>query len=138
MSSPSAATAAPPAAPGALRKTVLPSGVSISVLFPGDGVHKPQRGSFVRLHYDARLLNPDGALSPHFDSSRSRGVPFDFQLGAGFAVAGLEEALLCMTRGERALVAVPPTRAFGALGCAPFVPPYAVLVYDVDLIAIQG
>lgn len=129
---------APPGGVGVVRKTVLPSGVSISVLFPGDDVHRPQKGNFVRVHYEVRLLNPDGGLSPHFDSSRTRGVPYDFQLGAGFAVAGVEEALLHMSRGERALIAVPSSRGYGAIGCAPFVPPHAILVYDLDLISIQG
>ena len=124
-------------APSAVAKLVLETGVQVTALFPGDGVNFPVVGNFIRVHYEVRLLQPDGSLSPHFDSSRARGVPFDFQLGAGFAVPGLEEALLRMSRGERALVAVPPARAFGKLGAPPFVPPGATLVFDVDLIAVQ-
>ena len=129
-----APAAAAPAAPPA--ETVLPSGAVLAVLRAGDGRHFAPRGARVRLHYTARL-SQDGALSAAFDDSRARGEPVVCRVGSGQLVAGLDDALPLMSKGELARVNVPPTRGFGARGFSPIVPPDSVLVYEVELLAVE-
>jgi FK506-binding protein 1 len=131
---PHSASAAAPPLPAA--RMLGESGVSLRLLSPGDGVHFPRKGTQVRLHYEARLVAAAGVLAPPFDSSRVRDAPVVVRVGAGALVSGLETALLAIPRGARAEVTVPPAKAYGARGYPPIVPPDAVIVYDVEVLAI--
>jgi len=117
---------------------LLPAtGVTVETTRAGDATAYAENGSFVRIHYEARILGADGVAGPAFDSSERRGVPFDFQIGAGFVLAALEDAILLMSRGQAARVVLPPAAAYGDRGHPPVVPPQATLEYTVELIAIQ-
>ena len=56
---------------------------------PGDATHFPKKGQTCRVHYEA-FLNSDGSK---FDSSRERGMPFEFVLGSGHVIPGWEKAV---------------------------------------------
>ena len=99
-------------------------------------MHFAPRGARVRLHYVARL-SQDGVLSTAFDDSRARGEPVVCRVGAGQLVAGLDDALPLMTKGQLSRVTVPPMRGFGARGFPPIVPPDAVVVFEVELLAVE-
>ena len=73
-----------------------------------------------------------------FDSSRTRSLPFVGRVGAGAFVSGLDAALLTMTKGTRAEVSVPPAKAYGSRGYPPIIPPEAVVIYDVELLAVEA
>ncbi len=72
-----------------------------------------------------------------FDSSRSRALPEVCRLGAGALVPGLDMALPTLSKGTRAEIVVPPHRGYGQRGFPPIVPPEAVLIYDLELLAIE-
>jgi len=134
---PAPAAAAPAAAAvDAPAETVLPSGTILAVLRAGDGRHFAPRGARVRLHYTARL-SQDGTLSAAFDDSRARGEPVVCRVGAGQLVAGLDDVLPLLSKGALARVTVPPMRGFGGRGFPPIVPPDAVVVYEVELLAVE-
>lgn len=169
--SPTAAAPSNAGAPPPLSETVLPSGTIVAVLRAGDGVHFAPMGARVRIHYTARL-SADGVLSQPFDDSRARGEPLVCRVGTGQLIAGLDDALPLMSKGQLSRITVPrvprahfcpacacecaaideradakrplrstlprrPMRGYGGRGFPPIVPPEAVLVYEVDLLAIE-
>lgn len=67
-----------------------------------------QDGDAVRVHYEGRL--EDGTV---FDTSRKRGSPLTFSLGAQQVVPGFEKAVLGLSEGEKVTVTIPPEEAYG-------------------------
>jgi FKBP-type peptidyl-prolyl cis-trans isomerase FklB len=106
----------------------LPSGLQYEVVREGSGP-VPGTEDFVTCHYRGTLL--DGTV---FDDTGLHGGPRTFQLTA--VVDGFEEALLRMPQGARWKLWVPPDLAYGERGAGSKVPPNAVLVFDVELLAV--
>ncbi len=110
------------------RATTTASGLKYVVEREGSGP-KPQRGTTVRAHYTGRLT--DGT---QFDSSRDRGQPLQFTVGVGQVIAGWDEALLDMRKGERRTLIIPPGLGYGSRGAGGVIPPNATLIFDVELV----
>jgi peptidylprolyl isomerase len=108
-----------------------PGGVKIQVVKEGDGP-LPKMGQVVTVHYIGALT--DGKK---FDSSRDRGEPFSFPLGAGQVIPGWDEALAMMKIGSRAIITIPPEMGYGARGAGGVIPPNATLVFDVELLSAR-
>jgi len=72
-----------------------------------------------------------------FDSSRNRGQPFSFPLGAGQVIKGWDQGVVGMKVGESRRLVIPPDMAYGDSGAAGVIPPGATLVFDIDLVAIE-
>lgn len=79
----------------------------------------------------------DGVLTAIFDSSRTRNESIIVRVGAGALIAGLDQVLPTLSRGVRVYLDIPPNRAYGARGYPPIVPPDTVIVYDLELLAIE-
>jgi FKBP-type peptidyl-prolyl cis-trans isomerase len=123
---------------GRCADLTLPSGVRLRADVQGDCASFPYPACRVRIHYEAFLVTPEGRPAPAaFDSSRTRGQAHDYQHGAGFAIAGLEEALGFFSKGARCRVRVPPDMAYKDAGFPPIVPPKTALLYDVELISFE-
>lgn len=110
------------------RAMTTPSGLKIDFLTEGTGP-LPQKGQKVVVHYTGTLV--DGKK---FDSSRDRGEPFSFTLGAGQVIRGWDEGLAAMKVGSRAKLTIPPNLGYGASGAGNVIPPNAVLIFDVELL----
>jgi FK506-binding protein 1 len=109
------------------------SGVSIEQIIPGDGKTFPRSGQTVSVHYTGTLAS-DGK---EFDSSRSRGKPFSFVLGAGLVIKGWEIGIGKLSLGERAVLHIPSEFAYGDQGAGGVIPADADLNFDVHLVAID-
>jgi len=108
--------------------TVTESGLQYEVLATGEG-EKPTAQSTVRTHYHGTFISGDV-----FDSSVERGQPAEFPVGG--VIAGWTEALQMMTEGSKWRLFVPYNLAYGERGSQGAIPPYATLVFDVELLAI--
>ena len=101
----------------------------------GDGA-AAAAGDKVSVHYTGWLWQ-DGAKGAKFDSSRDRGRPFDFTLGAHQVIAGWDQGVAGMkVGGERTLI-IPPELGYGARGAGGVIPPNATLLFDVELLKVQ-
>lgn len=106
----------------------LPSGLQYKVLTEGSG-KKPKATDKVKCHYEGMLI--DGTL---FDSSIQRGEPATFPLNG--VIAGWTEGLQLMTEGSKYRLFIPYNLGYGERGAGASIPPYAALVFDVELIEV--
>lgn len=105
-----------------------PTGLASRVLRPGTGTTHPGPSSRVRVHYSG--WTTDGHL---FDSSRTRGAPAEFPLSG--VIAGWTEGVQLMVVGEERRFWIPGSLAYGDTPHASR--PYGMLVFDVELLAID-
>lgn len=108
--------------------TVLPSGLQYSVIKEGTGA-KPKATDRVKCHYEGTLT--DGTV---FDSSYRRGEPAVFPLNG--VIAGWTEGVQLMQEGAKYRFFIPYQLAYGERGAGQSIPPYAALVFDVELLEI--
>jgi len=112
--------------------TVQPteSGLYLIETVKGKGP-KPTAGQKVSVHYTGMLL--DGTK---FDSSHDRNQPFEFTLGQSQVIKGWDEAIAMLSKGAKARLIVPSTLGYGDRGAGQVIPPFAPLIFDVELIDI--
>jgi FKBP-type peptidyl-prolyl cis-trans isomerase FklB len=108
--------------------TVTESGLQYEVIATGEG-EKPTAESTVSVHYHGTFANGDV-----FDSSVERGQPAEFPVGG--VIAGWTEALQLMTEGSKWKITVPYNLAYGEQGSQGAIPPYATLVFEVELLSV--
>jgi FKBP-type peptidyl-prolyl cis-trans isomerase FklB len=108
---------------------VLPSGLQYLVLKEGNG-KKPSAKDSVKCHYEGFLI--DGTV---FDSSVQRGEPAVF--GLQQVIAGWTEGLQLMQEGAKYRFFIPYRLAYGEGGAGGSIPPYAALIFDVELIQVM-
>lgn len=108
--------------------TVLESGLQYEVLVEGNGAI-PTSDKSVRVHYHGQLV--DGTV---FDSSVSRGQPAEFPVTG--VIRGWVEALQLMPVGSKWKLYIPHNLAYGERGAGAAIPPFAALVFEVELLDI--
>jgi len=108
--------------------TVTKSGLQYEVITEGTG-KKPKATDTVRCHYEGRLL--DGSI---FDSSYKRNEPADF--GLQQVIAGWTEGVQLMSEGAKYRFYIPYMLAYGEGGAGAMIPPFAALIFDVELIKV--
>ena len=106
----------------------LPSGLQYQVLKEGNG-KKPTAKDTVQCHYEGVLI--DGTV---FDSSIQRGEPATFPLQQ--VIAGWTEGLQLMQEGAKYRFFIPYRLAYGEGGAGNSIPPFAALIFDVELIQV--
>ena len=104
------------------------SGLQYEVLTEGTG-NSPKATDKVRCHYEGRLI--DGTV---FDSSYQRNEPADF--GLNQVIAGWTEGVQLMKEGAKYRFYIPYLLGYGERGAGASIPPYATLVFDVELIKV--
>jgi FKBP-type peptidyl-prolyl cis-trans isomerase len=106
--------------------------VNVEIFAAGDGVNYPRQGNTVTVHYTGFLK--DGS---RFDSSRDRGKPFKFKLGAEQVIPGLDLGVAQLSIGERAKITIPANLAYGARGFPGLIPGSSDLVFDIELLTFS-
>lgn len=105
---------------------------------PGTGA-QAVAGQYVSVHYTGWLY--DDAAAGHkgrkFDSSRDRGEPFRFPLGAGHVIRGWDVGVEGMKVGGQRTLIIPSNMGYGAQGAGGVIPPNATLVFDVELLGVN-
>jgi peptidylprolyl isomerase len=107
------------------------SGLQYIDLVEGTGA-APEKGQTVSVHYTGTLQ--DGTK---FDSSRDRGQPFEFPLGAGRVIKGWDEGIASMKIGGQRQLIIPPDLGYGSRGAGGVIPPNATLLFDVELLGAR-
>ena len=107
-----------------------PTGLIIEEVVIGEGA-LAGAGQRVSVHYTGWLI--DGTK---FDSSKDRGDPFDFPLGAGRVIKGWDEGVQGMKVGGKRKLTIPSALGYGARGAGGLIPPNATLVFEVELLGV--
>ena len=113
-----------------------PSGLQYEDTTAGSGA-TATAGQEVRVHYTGWLYD-DGAAGRKFDSSKDRGQPFEFSLGAGMVIRGWDEGVAGMQVGGTRRLVIPPQLGYGARGAGGVIPPNATLLFEVELLGVGG
>ncbi|QTM01047.1 FKBP-type peptidyl-prolyl cis-trans isomerase [Mannheimia sp. ZY171111] len=107
---------------------ITDSGLQYEILTEGTG-EKPTATSTVRVHYTGSLI--DGTV---FDSSVKRGQPAEFPVNG--VIRGWTEALQLMPVGSKWRLTIPHELAYGERGAGASIPPFATLIFEVELLDI--
>ncbi len=133
----SAACTAPPPEPESNRPPPAPVASAITELKIDDTVvgtgATAAKGDRVSMHYTGRL-HSNGS---EFDSSRDR-EPFTFTIGNDQVIEGWHQGVVGMKVGGKRKITIPHELAYGAAGRPPKIPPKAALVFDLELVSIEG
>ncbi|XP_033013388.1 peptidyl-prolyl cis-trans isomerase FKBP3 [Lacerta agilis] len=111
-----------------------------SILKKGDKINFPKKGDVVHCWYTGKLQ--DGTV---FDSNiqtsskkKKAAKPLSFKVGVGKVIRGWDEALLTMSKGEKAHLEIEPEWAYGKKGQPDAkIPPNAKLFFEVELVDIE-
>ena len=112
-----------------------PSGLQYRDEVVGTGP-EPKAGQKVSVHYTG-WLDDGGKPGKKFDSSRDRGTPFSFTLGAGQVIAGWDTGVATMKVGGKRTLIIPPDQGYGPRGAGGVIPPNATLIFDVELLGAR-
>lgn len=104
----------------------------------GDGA-LASPGDEVSVHYTGWLYDEDAPQQrgEQFDSSRERGEPFTFLLGAGRVIRGWDEGVAGMRVGGTRVLMIPSEYGYGRKGAGGVIPPGASLVFEVELVGVR-
>ena len=108
----------------------LPSGLQYKILTAGTGP-KPTASDSVSCNYRGTLLN-----GKEFDSSYKRGQPLEIPVGR--VIKGWTEALQLMPVGSKWQLFIPSDLAYGDAGAGDDIAPGSTLIFEVELLSIQG
>jgi FKBP-type peptidyl-prolyl cis-trans isomerase FkpA len=113
------------------------SGLQYDDTAPGTG-EEASAGQRVSVHYTGWLHDPAAAdgRGKKFDSSKDRGDPFRFALGAGQVIGGWDEGVQGMRVGGTRVLLIPPHLGYGSRGAGGVIPPNATLVFEVELLGV--
>lgn len=106
--------------------------LKVEDLKSGDGT-EAVAGKTVSVHYTGWLT--DGKK---FDSSVDRGTPFKFALGGGQVIPGWDKGVAGMKVGGKRKLTIPPQLGYGERGAGAVIPPNATLIFEVELLGVEG
>ena len=119
--------------------TILPfAPFSQTDLRVGDGADATP-GTTLSVQYTGWLYDPaqPERKGRQFDTSTGRG-PFTFSLGAGRVIPGWDLGVAGMKVGGQRRLIIPPDLGYGSSGSGNLIPPNATLVFDIELLEVQG
>jgi FKBP-type peptidyl-prolyl cis-trans isomerase len=90
------------------------------------------KGDLITVHYTGKLL--DGTV---FDSSVTRGQPFQFVLGGGMVIQGWDQGFDGMKEGGKRTLKIPSSMAYGSRGAGAVIKPNSDLIFEVELLKVN-
>lgn len=108
--------------------TTLPSGLQYQVITQGTGA-RPRASDEVTVHYRGTLLS-----GKQFDSSYERNEPLKIKLNQ--VIPGWTEGVQLMPTGSKYRFFIPYQLGYGENGAGADIPPYSVLIFEIELIKI--
>jgi FK506-binding protein 1 len=99
----------------------------------GDRSSFPKAGDTVTMHYVGTLAN-----GRKFDSSRDRGKPFQTEIGTGQVIEGWDQGIPQLSLGETAVLRISAACGYGERGMPPVIPGGSELIFEVELLSING
>ena len=117
---------------GAPAAITTPSGLTYLITKKGMG-RGSKKGDTVVLHYTGMLTN-----GVKFDSSRDRGEPLSFKLGAGQVIKGYDEGLSKLRVGDHAILVIPSKLGYGAQGAGDVIPPDSNLIFLIEVVDVKA
>jgi len=108
----------------------LPSGLQYKIISEGKG-EKPKANAKVKVNYTGKLIN--GTV---FDASKPN-QPVEFNLGKNEIIPGWEEGIQLMPVGSKFEFYIPYQLAYGEKGYPGVIPPYATLIFEIELVSIE-
>ena len=121
-----------PSSTGASTAAITtPSGLTYLITKKGTG-RLPKTGETVVIHYTGMLTN-----GVKFDSSRDRGEPLSFELGAGRVIKGWDEGVAKLRIGDHAILVIPSNLAYGSRGAGGVIPPDSTLIFVVEVVDVK-
>lgn len=108
-----------------------PMGLEIKTTQEGTGDRVIKSGDHISVHYTGKLTN--GTV---FDSSVTRGVPFDFTIGQGMVIAGWEQGFIGAKVGEKRTLTIPAEMGYGSRDMGT-IPANSTLIFDVEVMGIK-
>ncbi|MBV9988623.1 MAG: FKBP-type peptidyl-prolyl cis-trans isomerase [Chitinophagaceae bacterium] len=121
-----------------IKAQQTPSGAYVQVDRQGDGA-KPDTGNQVKLMYRGSILGGkefDTNMNPNGMNTQPLVVIIGAKGGNGSVIPGLDEGLRMFGKGGKGKVFIPAFAGYGAQGRAPLIPPYASMVFDVEVVDI--
>lgn len=113
--------------------------IKIQTLQEGNG-ETPKSGSTILAHYTGWFAKDEENWATEngakFDSSYDRGAPLRFNVGIGMVIKGWDQCLLQMSKGQKVRVYIPYQLAYGERGSSGAIPPFADLVFEIELVDI--
>ena len=104
------------------------------IMFRGEDGMNPHEGDTVQIYYTIAVDTKDNIIE---NSRNRRNEPFQFVVGTGQVVDGLDYTIRTFCRGERSMVKISSDFAYGTEGFPPLIPSNATLFCDVELISIS-
>jgi peptidylprolyl isomerase len=120
-----------------LLATAAPPQLDMVDSVVGSGA-EARAGQQVTVHYTGWLFDAaaEGQRGRKFDSSKDRGDPFKFALGAGQVIKGWDQGVQGMKVGGTRVLTIPAELGYGARGAGGVIPPNATLVFEVELLGV--
>lgn len=114
------------------KEYVTASGLKYKIIKKGNG-KKPQQDDEVSVHYVGTLTD---SAKTKFDSSRDRGQPFSFTLGAGQVIKGWDEGIALLQVGDVAVLTIPPALGYGERSIGS-IPANSTLIFEVEFMDVK-
>jgi FKBP-type peptidyl-prolyl cis-trans isomerase FkpA len=113
------------------------SGLFVEISNAGDAAVKVDTGKQVALRYRGTFLDGkefDGNMGPKAQNSQ----PLTFVVGTQGIIPGLNEGIKSFNKGGKGKIFIPAMLAYGPNGSAPVIPPYAPLIFEIEVLEITA
>lgn len=109
------------------------SGLVYKITEHGDQSKIAKKGDLVKVHYVGTFV-----FGEEFDSSRKRGKPLTFGYKEMSLIKGFDEGIALVGEGGKVTLYIPYFLAYGKNGRPPQIPPYADLIFEIEMVAVQA